>query len=178
MKTTKHLQVSLRRRLNRARLIASLLVAWLGWLLSLCAPTLPAFAQERQPSAPLVELPRIELRAGMHRIVAEVASTHEARSKGLMFREQLPLNQGMLFIFEQPSHYCFWMKNTPLPLSIAFLRNDGTIAKLADMQALSEKSHCSNEAVRFALEMEQGWFARKGLREGSRIGHQGLFGAP
>ena len=132
-----------------------------------------AGAQDRNPI-----LPQIELRAGMHKIVAEVASSYETRAKGLMFREQLAPNHGMLFVFQRPSAYCFWMKNTPLPLSIAFLRDDGTITNIADMQAHSEKSHCASEAVRFALEMEQGWFARKGIREGSRIGHQKLFGSP
>jgi len=163
------------KRIAKSALILALSCLLLG-LLAQAGKTPPPFAavaQERPQN-----LPRVELRAGMHRIVAEVASTHETRAYGLMYREQLPANQGMLFIFEQASTYCFWMKNTPLPLSIAFLRNDGTIAKLADMQALSEKSHCSNEPVRYALEMEQGWFARKGLREGSRIGHQALFGAP
>jgi len=132
-----------------------------------------ARAQDRNPP-----LPQIELRAGMHRIVAEVAANDETRSRGLMFREQLAPNHGMLFIFQQASPYCFWMKNTPLALSIAFLRDDGTITNIADMQAHSEKSHCASEPVRFALEMEQGWFVRKGLREGSRIGHPKLFGSP
>jgi len=132
-----------------------------------------ALAQDRNPP-----LPQIELRAGMHRIVAEVAANDETRSRGLMFREQLAPNHGMLFIFQQASPYCFWMKNTPLALSIAFLRDDGTIANIADMQAHSEKSHCAREPVRFALEMEQGWFVRKGLRESSRIGHPKLFGSP
>jgi uncharacterized membrane protein (UPF0127 family) len=132
-----------------------------------------ALAQDRNPP-----LPQIELRAGMHRIVAEVAANDETRSRGLMFREQLATNHGMLFIFQQASPYCFWMKNTPLALSIAFLRDDGTITNIADMQPHSEKSHCAREPVRFALEMEQGWFVRKGLREGSRIAHPKLFGSP
>jgi uncharacterized membrane protein (UPF0127 family) len=132
-----------------------------------------ATAKDRNPT-----LPQIELRAGMHRIMAELATDDETRSKGLMFRDQLAPNHGMLFIFQHASPYCFWMKNTTLPLSIAFLRDDGTIVNIADMQALSEKSHCAREPVRFALEMEQGWFARKGIREGSRIGNQKLFGAP
>jgi len=149
---------------------------FLFFALTICALYLlcpPALARDRNPI-----LPQIELRAGMHRIIAELATDDETRSKGLMFREQLAPNHGMLFIFQQASPYCFWMKNTPLPLSIAFLRDDGTITNIADMQALSEKSHCAREPVRFALEMEQGWFARKGIREGSRIGNQKLFGTP
>lgn len=129
-----------------------------------------ARAQDRNPP-----LPQIELRAGMHRIVAEVAANDETRSRGLMFREQLAPNHGMLFIFQQASPYCFWMKNTPLALSIAFLRDDGTITNIADMQAHSEKSHCASEPVRFALEMEQGWFERRGISAGSLLVNRQFF---
>ena len=114
-------------------------------------------------------LPKIELQAGIHRIIAEVASTENTRQYGLMSRKQIPENYGMLFIFETLQKYCFWMKNTHLPLSIAFLRDDGTIINIADMQSYSLYKHCANEPVRYALEMNQGWFAKKNVNVGTRI---------
>lgn len=76
----------------------------------------------------------------------------------------------MLFVFETPAIQCFWMRNTPLALSIAFIAEDGRIVTLADMQPFSEQNHCSETAVRFALEMEQGWFSKRGIRTGDRVG--------
>jgi len=81
----------------------------------------------------------------------------------------MPQHEGMLFVFEQPSVQCFWMQNTPSPLTAAFLADDGTIVNLADMQPLSTQSHCSSRPVRFVLEMNQGWFEKKGLRAGARL---------
>jgi len=115
-------------------------------------------------------LQAIQLQAGMHLIHAEVAATPEQRQLGLMFRRDLDGNDGMLFVFEQPSPQCFWMKNTPTPLTIAFLADDGTIVNLADMAPQSEQSHCSTRPVRFALEMSQGWFAKRGIKAGAKIG--------
>ncbi len=120
-------------------------------------------------------LETIELQAGMHRIRAEVAQTSAQRERGLMHRESLALNSGMLFVFERPQVQCFWMRNTPLPLSIAFIADDGTIVNIAQMQPNSDDSHCADQPVRFALEMEQGWFARKGLAAGSRLKGKGVF---
>jgi len=114
-------------------------------------------------------LPKIKLQAGIHPIIAEVASTKNNRQYGLMSRKQIPENYGMLFIFETLQKYCFWMKNTHLPLSIAFLRDDGTIINIADMQPYSLYKHCANEPVRYALEMNQGWFAKKNVNVGTRI---------
>lgn len=120
----------------------------------------------------------MELRAGMHRIIAEVASTDEARSRGLMFRDKLGPNEGMLFVFRDKAPYCFWMRNTLIPLSIAFLRDDGSVVNLADMKPRSDDSHCAFEPVRYALEMDKGWFADKGIKVGSRIGNAQFFGNP
>lgn len=114
-------------------------------------------------------LPMKTLTAGMHRIQAEVAATDPTRSRGLMFRKELAPNHGMLFIFEQPNVQCFWMRNTLLPLSIAFILDDGTITNIADMAPMTETSHCSTAPVRYTLEMEQGWFAKRGITAGKKI---------
>ena len=106
----------------------------------------------------------------MHSIRAQVAVTPDQRATGLMFRREMPTNEGMLFVFEQPSLQCFWMKNTLLPLSIAFLADDGTIVNLADMQPQSLDGHCSSKPVRYALEMNRGWFAARGIKPGMRLG--------
>jgi hypothetical protein len=110
----------------------------------------------------------------MHLITAEVADSPEERGIGLMHRPSMPANHGMLFVFEQPGVHCFWMKNTLLPLSIAFLADDGSIVNIADMPPRSEASHCPTKPVRLALEMNQGWFAKRGLKAGSRIGGEGF----
>lgn len=119
---------------------------------------------------PQLDLPRTTLKAGMHLIQAQVASTHPQRAIGLMHRREMPANEGMLFVFEQAAVQCFWMKNTLLPLTAAFVEDDGTIVNLADMQPLSLDSHCSTKPVRYVLEMHQGWFARRGIQPGSRLG--------
>ena len=102
-------------------------------------------------------------------ITAEVADTPALRTRGLMGRQSLAPNHGMLCIFEQPQQQCFWMRNTPLPLSIAFLDDEGRISSMADMQPLSEATHCSHVPVRYALEMEQGWFRKRGIQPGEII---------
>jgi uncharacterized membrane protein (UPF0127 family) len=130
---------------------------------ALCSPV--SFAQ----NSPQLELPRIKITAGMYLIDTQVAATPEQRATGLMHRPQMPQSEGMLFIFEQPSEQCFWMKNTLLPLTAAFVADDGTIVNLADMKPLSTDSHCSEKPVRFVLEMNQGWFAKKGIKAGFKL---------
>jgi uncharacterized protein len=115
------------------------------------------------------QLRSIPLSAGMHVIQAEVAQSPQERAIGLMHRKTMPANHGMLFVFEQPEPQCFWMKNTLLPLSIAFVADDGSIVNIADMKPMDETSHCSAKPVRFALEMNQGWFAKRGLKPGSKL---------
>jgi len=129
------------------------------------ALTLTAMGQD----TPQTNLARIKLQAGMHQIDTQVAQTPEQRSIGLMFRKDMPQHEGMLFVFEQPGVQCFWMKNTLLPLTAAFVADDGTIVNLADMKPQTTDSHCSEKPVRFVLEMHQGWFAKKGLKAGSRL---------
>lgn len=119
--------------------------------------------------APQTNLPRIKLQAGMFQIDAQVAQTPDQRSIGLMYRTEMPPHEGMLFVFEQPATQCFWMKNTLLPLTAAFVADDGTIVNLADMKPQTTDAHCSLQPVRFVLEMHQGWFAKKGLKAGSRL---------
>ena len=123
-----------------------------------------------QADQPQMNLPRVKLTAGMHAIDAQVAATPEQRMTGLMFRRDMPQNEGMLFVFEAPSQQCFWMKNTLLPLSIAFVADDGTVVNIAEMKPQSLDSHCSAQPVRYVLEMNTGWFARKGIKAGAKLG--------
>lgn len=119
--------------------------------------------------APQMNLPRVRLSAGMHQIDAQVAQTHEQRMTGLMHRKEMPQHEGMLFVFEQPSQQCFWMKNTLLPLSVAFLADDGTVVNIQEMKPQTLDSHCSAQPVRYVLEMNTGWFSRKGIKPGAKI---------
>jgi hypothetical protein len=135
-------------------------------LLVLAASTLVAQAQSQEPQT---HLPRVQLSSGMHQIDAQVAQTPEQRATGLMWRTQMPQHEGMLFVFAQPSVQCFWMKDTLLPLSAAFVEDDGTIANIADMQPRSLESHCSVKPVRYVLEMNQGWFAKRGIKAGAKL---------
>lgn len=143
--------------------LAALLAAT---LLLFTGATSPAHAQSRaQPT-----LATVKLTAGIHVITAETATTPQTRTVGLMHRERLAPNHGMLFVFEDRAQQCFWMRNTPVPLTIAFIEDDGTIVQLADMAPKTEVSHCSQKPVRYALEMEQGWFAKRGIAAGAKIG--------
>lgn len=115
--------------------------------------------------------PAVRLTAGIHVITAEVAASDPARSRGLMFRESLPASHGMLFIFDTKSVHCMWMRNTLIPLSVAFIEDDGTIVNILDMQPHDDRNrHCAGRPVRFALEMAQGWFANKGIAPGAKLG--------
>jgi uncharacterized membrane protein (UPF0127 family) len=129
-------------------------LAWLGFL--------PLVAAAQQ-------LPRTELSAGAHLIRAEVADNFVTRMQGLMHRTSMGPNEGMLFIFEEPGIQCMWMKNTLIPLSVAYIADDGSIVNIEDMKPHSEDSHCTRKPVRFALEMNAGWFESKGLRAGSKL---------
>lgn len=133
--------------------------------LVLSGATADTLAQE----VPQLHLPHVALSAGMHRIDAQVAQAPEEREIGLMHRQHMPGHEGMLFVFEQPSTQCFWMKNTLLPLSAAFIADDGTIVNLVDMQPQTLQSHCSSKPVRYVLEMNQGWFKQRGLKAGARL---------
>ena len=138
-------------------------------LLAMVLAVLPFLAGAQDIGSPQTDLPRVVLQAGMHRIEAQVAATPATRQTGLMHRRNLPRHEGMLFVFDTPAVQCFWMKNTPLPLTAAFLADDGTVVNLADMQPLSTDSHCSAQPVRFVLEMNRGWFADRKLGAGARL---------
>jgi len=131
----------------------------------LATAALPTAPQEQ----PQTQLPRVTLSAGMHQIDAQLAQNFEQRMTGLLFRKEMPQHEGMLFVFEQPTVQCFWMKDTYLPLTAAFLADDGTVVNLADMKPLALDSHCSAKPVRFVLEMNQGWFAKKGIKPGMKL---------
>ncbi len=120
-------------------------------------------------SGPQSRLPTVDLQAGIHIIKTELAITPEQQQVGMMFRREMGTNEGMLFVSEESSQRCFWMRNTLVPLTIAFLADDGSIVNLADMDAQSDRSHCSAKPVRFALEMNRGWFAKRGLKAGAKI---------
>jgi uncharacterized membrane protein (UPF0127 family) len=115
------------------------------------------------------DLPRITLNAGIHNITAELALSPDERATGLMFRQSMPPNQGMLFVFEQAEQQCFWMKNTLIPLDVAFVADDGTIINIEHMKPQTLDNHCSAKPVRLVLEMNDGWFARKGVSAGSKL---------
>ena len=119
--------------------------------------------------APQMNLERVKLSSGMHRIDAQVAATPDQRQTGLMFRKDMPQHEGMIFVFDQPGKQCFWMKNTLIPLSAAFIADDGTIVNIEDMKPLVLDGHCSAQPVRYVLEMNKGWFAKKGIKAGSKL---------
>ena len=116
-----------------------------------------------------MDLQRVKLSSGLHQIDAQVALTPEQRQIGLMNRKQMPLHEGMIFVFEQATQQCFWMKNTLLPLTAAFIADDGTIVNLADMKPQTLEAHCSKQPVRYVLEMNKGWFDKKGIKAGSKL---------
>ncbi len=114
-------------------------------------------------------LPTAQIQVGPHTVQAEVAATDASRSYGLMNRASLPADHGMLFVFDALGTPCFWMKNTPLPLSIAFIDPRGVIVNIADMQPHSLDTHCPAAPIAFALEMEQGWFRRHQVKAGTLV---------
>lgn len=132
--------------------------------LALSSAVTPAAAQES-----MTEFRVIPLTAGIHVIRAEVALAPDERSKGLMFRKALGPNQGMVFLFDQPAVQCMWMRNTLIPLSVAFIADDGHILNVEDMAPQTEDNHCAAKPARYALEMNKGWFAKHGIVAGAKI---------
>lgn len=114
-------------------------------------------------------MPVLELTSGMYRIEAEVAATDPHRQLGLMNRKSMPQQHGMLFVFNHENTHCMWMRNTLLPLSVAFMDASGTIINIEDMQPQTEDNHCARRPARFALEMNAGWFAQRGIKPGTKI---------
>src|SRR5260370_38053148 len=115
------------------------------------------------------ELPTIELTVAGHRLVAEVAATTDTRTTGLMNRFSLQPDHGMLFVFAEPQPLAFWMHNTYVPLSIAFIGADGRILNIEDMAPRTDDTHPSRGLALYALEMKKGWFADRGVNSGDRL---------
>ena len=133
--------------------------------LALVLPRLAAAADVCSPAILDLRESGAELRFNV-----EIADDATERAQGLMFRESMAKFSGMLFVYETPQPVAFWMKNTLIPLSIAFIDADGKIVNIADMQPQTEANHCAARPVRYALEMNLGWFASKGMAAGTRIG--------
>lgn len=122
------------------------------------------------PTAFAQQMPLVQLTAGMYRITAEMANTPKYRETGLMHRESMGENRGMVFVFEYEATHCMWMRNTLIPLSVAFLDSDGAVLNIEDMAPQTETNHCAAKPARYALEMNKGWFAQRGIRPGDVIG--------
>jgi uncharacterized membrane protein (UPF0127 family) len=135
--------------------------------IALLLALLPGLSNAQGPAQ--TQLQRMTLGAGMHLIDTQLALTPEQRQIGLMWRKDLPVHEGMLFVFEQASVQCFWMRNTLTALTAAFVADDGMIVNLADMKPQSDDSHCSTKPVRFVLEMNQGWFKKRGIAAGFKL---------
>ncbi|MDE2599009.1 MAG: DUF192 domain-containing protein [Rhodocyclaceae bacterium] len=121
-------------------------------------------------AAPAYAFGSLELTLGMYRVQAEVASTDPDRQRGLMFRKDMPESHGMLFVFPVRAQHCMWMKNTLLPLSVAFLDEEGRIINIEDMAPQTETNHCASQPARYALEMNRGWFKQRGFGAGAKLG--------
>ena len=140
----------------------SLPFSFMRLLAALSLAASPVFAQQ--------QLPVVQLNAGMHLIRAEVAADYGSRMTGLMYRASMPPNAGMLFIFDDSERQCMWMKNTLIPLSVAFIDEEGKVINIEDMAPQTEDSHCAARPSRYALEMNRGWFAARGIKAGTTIG--------
>jgi uncharacterized protein len=119
--------------------------------------------------AAAADLPTATLTIGAHKLTAEIARTPEQQMVGLMNRFSLKPDHGMLFVYERPGALSFWMKNTYIPLSIAFIGADGRIVNIEDMRPLREETHWSKGPALYALEMKKGWFAERGIGPGAVV---------
>lgn len=135
--------------------------------IALAALACAAVAQAQEGPQP--KLPVSELTLGIHRIQAELALSPAQQATGMMFRRAMGANEAMLFVNQQSTRRCFWMRNTLIPLSIAFIADDGSIVNIAEMAPQSEQNHCSAKPVRYALEMNQGWFGKRGFKAGDKL---------
>lgn len=146
----------------RARVL-SVLALCMSISAGILAGVIPGGARAQQP------LQTVKLSFGVHLVTAELANNDASRMRGLMFRDRLAPNHGMLFVFDARAVHCMWMRNTLIPLSVAFIDDDGSIVNIEDMQPKTETSHCAAQPVRYALEMDKGWFAQRGLKTGTKI---------
>ncbi len=137
--------------------------------LILLALVLPALADSGTGVAQ-PKLPVTVLGIGKAKVTAEIADTDATRSMGMMFRETMGENEGMLFVFERPTRASFWMRNTKIPLSIAYIDPSGVILEIHDMQPLDERTTNSTfDTVAYALEVPQGWFTKNGVMAGTAV---------
>ena len=150
-------------------------VAVISAALALSAVVLHAQPISAPDGQPQMDLPRTQLTAGMYRLDVQVARAPQELETGLMFRRQMPAYEGMLFVFDRPGVQCFWMKNTRLPLTAAFVADDGTIVNLTDMAPMTLDNHCSAKPVRYVLEVNLGWFAQRHIQAGAKLQGE-LFG--
>jgi hypothetical protein len=160
-----------RPRADAAR--AALALALLALALSLAACSNPKKAVTDSPNP---KLATASIKVGPALVLAELARTEAERERGLMFRTSLPEGTGMLFIFDRDDRLGFWMKNTKIPLSIAYVASDGTIRQISDMEPQSLATVPSERSVRYALEVPQGWFGRAGVKVGDKLELSGLAG--
>jgi hypothetical protein len=137
--------------MRAARTITAALLLWLA-----------AAAQAQQ-------LPEIALAVNGHKLTAEVAHTDPARAQGLMHRRMLPENRGMLFVFTATAHHAMWMMNTYIPLSVAFIDERGVIINIEDMKPHTQDTHPAAKPAKYALEMNQGWFGKRGIKPGATV---------
>jgi uncharacterized membrane protein (UPF0127 family) len=129
----------------------------------------PLGAMVAAAQTPGRDLPTRPLTAGVHLITAEVAADEQSREVGLMYRKGLAPNHGMLFVFDSAFKACMWMRNTLIPLSVAFIDADGRVVNIEEMQAQTDQIHCARHDVPFALEMTRGWFAERNLKAGDTV---------
>jgi len=150
--------------LHASRLLAVLIGLTMLTTLWLAAGSV-AFAQgQGQP-----RLPTLSLAFGKHKLLAEIAASPQSRERGLMFRYEMKDDEGMLFVFPSAQRQSFWMKNTPLPLSIAFIDVRGVILNIRDMMPFTTDGHPSEGEALYALETNRGWFAQRGIKAGDRV---------
>lgn len=128
------------------------------------------------PAAARAQMPEIPLVINGHRLTVEVAESDESRMQGLMHRRILPANRGMLFVFREVARHAMWMMNTHIPLSVAFLDEHGLIINIADMRPHTRDAHAATKPAKYALEVNQGWFTKHGIKPGARV--EGLERAP
>jgi uncharacterized membrane protein (UPF0127 family) len=145
----------------------------MGLVLAMSLLLTSAFAQD----APQRLQNRATLGAGMYNMQVEVALTPQEHAIGLMHRNSMGANEGMLFVFDRPGVQCFWMKNTLIPLAVAFVADDGEVVNIDEMKPRSLDSHCSTKPVRYVLEMNTGWFQKKGIKAGQKLSGA-PFGSP
>ena len=121
------------------------------------------------PTATRAQLPEIALTVNGHKLTAEVAHTDPARAQGLMHRRMLPENRGMLFVFPTAAQHAMWMMNTYIPLSVAFIDERGAIINIEDMKPHTQDAHPAAKPAKYALEMNQGWFSKRGIKPGATL---------